>query len=144
MNAQPLLDQLASQLSISLPLSPEGTCRVSFDNDDIDFEQTETGLYIIATLADASGREDAYERLLKANYLGSETGGACIGLDANQNVFTIHTILHGDMDYSAFEKELCAFIRALRYWKEWLSLPPVKMSSEVQQTLPFDNTMLKI
>ena len=41
-------------------------------------------------------------------------------------MFTMHMELWGDMPYLAFEAKLTMFIKALRWWKEWLSLPPLK------------------
>ena len=125
MHANELVGELGARLGISLALSESGTCRVSFDSDDVDFEQSGDSLYIMAEIASAAGREDAYARLLAANWLGAESGGACIGLDAERNAFALYTVEHGDVPYEDFEARLTLFIRALRYWKEWLAQPAV-------------------
>ena len=124
MNETELLSELGRRLGISLALSEAGSCRVRFDKDTVEFEQAGKALYVMADLGTASGREDAFGRLLEANCLGAESGGACLGLDASRQEFTLHLILHGDMRYEDFEEALTRFIRALRYWKEWLALPP--------------------
>ena len=118
MNARELVAELGVKLGISLELSEAGTCRVHFDNDDVDFEQAGNALYIMADLASAAGREDSYGRLLTANSLGAESGGACIGLDAGRDTFTMYKVLRGDLNYEGFEAELALFVKALRYWKE--------------------------
>ncbi len=122
MNAQELVAELGVKLGISLELSETGTCRVHFDDDDVDFEQAGNALYIMADIASAAGREDICGRLLAANNLGAESGGACIGLDVGRNTFTMHTVFRGGANYEDFEAELTLFIKALRYWKEWIAL----------------------
>lgn len=47
--------------------------------------------------------------------------GACIGLDANRDAFALYAVFHGDVPYENFEERLILFIRALRYWKDWLT-----------------------
>ena len=123
MNAAELVAGLGAKLGFSLKLSEAGTCRVHFDDDTVDFEQSGDSLYIMADMGSASGREEAYGRLLTANCLGAESGGACIGLDGVREIFTLHVILRGDIPYEFFEAELTRFLKALRYWKEWLALP---------------------
>jgi len=124
MNAQFLLDQLGAALGVRLALGDTGTCRVYFDQDLVDFEQTADALYIMADVGSAVDRKDAYGRLLAANCLGAESGGACLSLDAGRDTFMLHTVIREEISYPAFEKELTRFIQALRYWKEWLSLNP--------------------
>ena len=123
MRANELVVELGAKLGISLHLSEAGTCRVTFDNDDVDFEQSGDALYIMAEIASGAGREDACGRLLTANWLGAESGGACIGLDAERNAFALYAVERGDVSYEEFEARLTLFIRALRYWKEWLAQP---------------------
>lgn len=120
MNAAELVTELGTKLGISLSLGESGTCRVYFD-DVVDFELSRDSLYIMAEIAPAYGREDAYARLLTANWLGAESDGACIGLDANRDAFALYAVFHGDVPYENFEERLILFIRALRYWKDWLT-----------------------
>ena len=65
---------------------------------------------------------------LKLGEAGTCRGGACIGLDAAREIFTLHVILRGDIPYEFFEAELTRFLKALRYWKEWLALPAASAS----------------
>ena len=126
MNGELLISELGRAIGIDLKLSDAGTCGVFFDDDEVLFESHAGKLYLIADLGSAAGREDAYGRLLSADYLGHESGHAVIGLDENRGEFTLHRILEGDMDYPEFEKILTLFVKAVRYWKEWLSLPPAQ------------------
>ncbi|MBQ9407010.1 MAG: type III secretion system chaperone [Desulfovibrio sp.] len=123
MNAKDLIQQLGSALGFPLELSSQNTCGVFFDQDEIIFEQHEQQLYIIADLGSSTRRLDAHMRLLEANCLGAQSGQACLGLDAQRQVFTLHRILDGELTYEQFEHILTLFIRATRYWKEWLAQP---------------------
>ena len=119
MHISELVAELGANLGISLQMSDAGTCRVIFGDDAVDFEQSGETLYIMAELAPATGREDAYARLLAANWLGAESGGACIGLDEEKNSFALWATERGDVPYPEFEARLTLFIKALRYWKEF-------------------------
>lgn len=132
MHLSELVAELGANLGISLQMSDAGTCRVIFGDDAVDFEQSGETLYIMAELAPATGREDAYARLLAANWLGAESGGACIGLDEEKNSFALWVTERGDVPYPEFEARLTLFIKALRYWKEWLSLPAAEPANQTE------------
>ena len=126
MKAEELIKELGRNLGIALELSPIGTCRASFDGDVVEFEKTDDALWVYAELGSSLHREDANQSLLAANRLGLQTGGATISLDEERNQFVMHMELWGDMPYMSFESRLVLFIKALRWWKEWLALPPLK------------------
>lgn len=130
MNGELLIGELGRALGIDLKLSDAGTCGVFFDDDEVIFESHEGQLYLIADLGPAAGRADAYGRLLAADYLGHESGQAVIGLDEDRGEFTLHRILDGEMAYPEFEKILTLFVKAVRYWKEWLAQPPAQGTGE--------------
>ena len=126
MNAQELIRELGRTLGGALELSPAGTCRAAFDSDVVDFEEDGASLWIFADLGSALHREDASQSLLAANRLGLQTGGATIALDEERSMFVMHMELWSDMPYPSFEAKLTLFIKALRWWKEWLALPPLR------------------
>jgi len=130
MNGNSLIQKLGETLGFTLELSNQNTCGVFFDEDEIIFEQHKDQLYIMADLGSSIGREDAYMRLLEANCMGAQSGQACIGLDSQREVFTLHRILDGELSYEEFERILTLFIRAIRYWKEWLVQNPSLGTSE--------------
>ena len=129
-----LIQELGNALGIELAFSDAGTCGVFFDQDEILFEVNEGRLFIMADLGPSEGRSDAAMRLLRAANLGLETGFACAGLDEARGQFTLCRVLEGDLPYADFEKLLAVFVGAVRYWKEWLALPP---SSAQQEERPF-------
>ena len=136
MNIEQLIDELGHALGIDLKLSEAGTCGVLFDKDEIFFERHEGQLYLIAELGSAAGREDAYRRVLEADYLGHECGQGAIGIDANRREFVLHRVLDGEMDYPEFEKVLTVFVQATRYWKKWLEQPHAALNGAEASHLP--------
>ena len=118
MNRKALIRELGKALGFELEMSTQNTCGVFFDKDEVVFELHETQLYIMADLGSSAGRTDAHTRLLEANCMGAQSGQACLGLDSQREVFTLHRILEGELTSAEFEKALTLFIRALRYWKE--------------------------
>ena len=66
MRANELVVELGVKLGIPLRLSEAGTCRVTFDDDDVDFEQSGDALYIMAEIASAAGREDSPQNPLSS------------------------------------------------------------------------------
>lgn len=144
MNAEQLIKELGRALGVELAFSPEGTCRVALDGDVVDFEKTLSSLWVMADLGSARNREDASSSLLAANCLGMQTGGATIALDEERGVFTMHLELWGDVPYPSCEARLTMFVKALRWWKEWLALPPLAVAQK-QDGQGFDPfTALKV
>ena len=131
-----LIQELGQTLGISLTLPESGTCGVIFDEDEVSFEVNDGRLFIMADIAPAEGHEEALPRLLRAANLGLETGYSCIGIDDTRGQFTLCRILEGEWTYPEFEKALSIFVLAVRYWKDWLALPPAEASKTEFE--PFD------
>lgn len=127
MNAEELVRELGRTLNIALELGPQGTCRVELDGDVVDFEKSGDKLYVMADLGSSLYREDAHACLLAANCLGAQTGGATIGIDAARSLFTMHLVIP-ETTFESFEADMTLFLKALRWWKEWLTLPPLPRS----------------
>ena len=136
MTPEELIKELGRTLGAPMELSPVGTCRAAFDGDVVEFEKADDALWIYAELGSSLHREDASQSLLAANRLGIQTGGATISLDEERSQFVMHVELWGDMPYEAFESRLVLFIKALRWWKEWLALPPLKSVVRQASALP--------
>lgn len=118
-----------------------------FDGDVVDFEASGGLLYVMADLGSSLNREDAHASLLAANCLGAQTGGATIGIDMNRAMFTLHRTV-ADVPYSTFEADIALFMKVLRWWKEWLSLPPLpslgKRKTDAHDFDPFAAHSLRI
>ncbi|MCR5537269.1 MAG: type III secretion system chaperone [Succinivibrio sp.] len=115
-----LIEELAKTLKIKLEFSKHDSCGVFFDQDEICFERNNKQLYLIAVLGDASNRADAYQRLLAADFLGAQSGQAVISLDSQRDEFVLHRVIDGSIEFADFENILTDFVKATRYWKQWL------------------------
>ncbi|MCR4667245.1 MAG: hypothetical protein K5657_08120 [Desulfovibrio sp.] len=73
MDREKVPGELAHTSGVDLKLSDAGSCGMMFDNDGIIFERHgETNC--ILSLGSASGREDACNRMVCANYIVLESG----------------------------------------------------------------------
>ncbi len=118
--ANELLPSLGDILGIAMMPGEGGACRVLFGETAVDFQVSGEQLFLIADLASAEGRESEFPALLKADWLGSETQGAVLGLDGQKRVFTLHMMLTGSLEVEEFKTLLANFVRAVRDWKERL------------------------
>jgi hypothetical protein len=57
--------------------------------------------------------------------------------------FPLCRIPEGALAYPDFERVLAVFVRAVRYWKKWLALPP-ETASSVPFSQPPDLFALKV
>ena len=121
MTSEELVTTLGNKLGIFLELE-DGVCGLSIDGDEISIEDNEYGLFLIASLASSVDKEQACDRLLRANYLGSQSNGCTISLDEEHDEFVLHLNIIGEISYEVFEQRLQSFVQALKYWKEWLEL----------------------
>ncbi len=124
-----LVKELGARLGISLALNENGLCSVNFDKDTVDFELSGNDLYLIAELGlvQAGADKEFYKQLLEANFLGTKTAGAAISLDPDkENMVVLHKKIVTPMEYTDFEKAVEFFVKAVRYWKEYIALPRVQ------------------
>lgn len=144
MIASELIKELGARVGISLALNENGLCSVIFDNDTVDFELSGNDLYLIAELGFVqTADKDFYKQLLEANYLGAKTAGAAISLDPDkENTVVLHKKLAMPMEYADFEKDVEFFVKAVRYWKEFIALPRTQ-KNEASTNMDY-NAMIRI
>ena len=142
MNANELITRLGEKLGFEISLSAEGTCIITFGEEEIGFEETSTDLFFIATIGNVNDNITVLKRFLRANFLGNETGGAYISID-NEN-FMLHRQISLPRDYQDFEVVLSNFVVTLRYWKEWLNLPQEENNQEIPENLFFNEGMMRV
>lgn len=144
MIASELIKELGARVGISLALNENGLCSVIFDKDTVDFELSGNDLYLIAELGFVqTADKDFYKQLLEANYLGAKTAGAAISLDPDrENTVMLHKKLATPMEYADFEKNLEFFVKAVRYWKEFIALPRTQ-KNEASTNMDY-NAMIRI
>lgn len=138
-----LVKELGARLGISLALNENGLCSVNFDKDTVDFELSGNDLFLIAELGfvQAGADKEFYKQLLEANFLGTKTAGATISLDPDkEHTVMLHKKIVTPMEYTDFEKAVEFFVKAVRYWKEFIALPRVQKNE-----MPLDvHSMIRI
>ena len=119
MDYDALIAELGKNIGLEgLAFDSDGSCSVVFDDkDEIFFEKNSGKMLIIAPLGPAAGRENLFRSVLEANFLGGQAAFGSIGINADQDEFTLARVLEGDERYEEFEKSLLIFIQCLRKWK---------------------------
>jgi hypothetical protein len=87
---------------------------------DVLLQEMEKGLYFHANicLCPQQKKEDLFLYLMRANLLGRGTGGASIGLDAQEKFLTLSRSLAYEVNYMEFKEKLEDFVNYLLYWRE--------------------------
>lgn len=113
---QRFLGELGSRLGIRLTLDEDGACAMTYGGGErvTAVAADGTGCVILhAPVAPlpASGREAFYERVLKLNLMGAETGGCVLGLDEGGAAIVLAHVqsLH-ELDARGFENLLANFV----------------------------------
>ncbi|MBF8263134.1 MAG: sycE [Parachlamydiales bacterium] len=75
-------------------------------------------LHAQASPCPANKREDLFMRLMRANFLGQGTGGARIGLDADEKSLTLSQGFPYEMNYPHFKESVEDFVNYVVYWRE--------------------------
>ncbi|MCR5537175.1 MAG: type III secretion system chaperone [Succinivibrio sp.] len=136
MDGAELIRQLGQKIGISdLALSQENSCGVLFDDDDVLFEVHNGNLFIVAEIGRGAeaDREKLFEIFMDANHLGHATGFGSLGYDPEREMFTLTRVLPEEIEFAKFEEQLVLFIKALRYWKNYLKNGgPVEEESSAQ------------
>lgn len=126
MNAPDAIKELGLLLGHpELALGEDGTCRLSFDKRlDVDFELLNDGRTLhlssavsILELED----EESLEKLLKANLLGTETGGAFFSLSPEGEVLFEQRLRMDGLDLTGFSQAVESFVNHLDGWEERLT-----------------------
>ncbi|MCR5535922.1 MAG: type III secretion system chaperone [Succinivibrio sp.] len=121
MDADLLISRLGTQLGISdLIFSEDGTCSIQFDDDEICFEKNGRYLFVIANLGDSECADTIYGQMLEGNYLGRYSALGELGIDAENDWFTLTRVFEGDVSFTQFEKDVVLFIKVVRFWKQQL------------------------
>lgn len=122
MTLKELLEKLRSELSLDIPKFDAEKKTKLFINPElsIDLHGLEPGFSLHANIAPIAlkKREELYVYLMRANFLGQGTGGARIGMDANENFLTLSHGFEYEMDYQTFKESIEDFVNYVLYWRE--------------------------
>ena len=123
------LAELIRELGAGLELSDvepdeDGAATIVIDDTlEIVVEPGEGGQGVLISAAvgalPADAREATLAELLEANLMGQGVGAAALAIDPDQEEIVLcRVILKSDLDFDDFDKELVAFVDALRFWRE--------------------------
>ncbi|NGX60631.1 MAG: hypothetical protein K940chlam9_00097 [Chlamydiae bacterium] len=121
---QHFIDQISMGLALGQPLEPnqEGAYILSLDSDlQIEIRENEEGnvsLYSVLVPLLEEGLEELYLRLMSANLLGRETGGAVLGIDKEKKQVILKTFFPDEVTYREFYEGLEDFANYAESWRE--------------------------
>lgn len=117
-----LLEQLCTELQIDCPLINAEKCATLSINPTLvlDLRDLSPGFSLHAKISSLAiqKREDIYIYLMRANFLGQGTGGARIGMDADENFLTLSHGFSYEQDYQTFKESIEDFVNYVLYWRE--------------------------
>ena len=119
------LHQLIEDLELESlsPKDDKGMYLLTFNPTlTISFKALDPGIFVFTSISPIpeKKREELFILLMKANFLGQGTGGACLGMDAEEKLITLSLSLPFDMNYKTFKETIEDFANFTDYWKEEL------------------------
>lgn len=122
MTLKQLLEKLCAELSVPCPIFDEEKMAALPINSEltIDLRDLSPGFSLHAKVIPIAikKREELYIYLMRANFLGQGTGGARIGMDADENFLTLSHGFAYEMDYQTFKESVEDFVNYALYWRE--------------------------
>ncbi|MCR5535921.1 MAG: type III secretion system chaperone [Succinivibrio sp.] len=118
--AEQLLGELGRRANLSLNISAQGTCSLTFGNEELFFEIRDELLFIMADLGSSHGMDTMFRELLEGCNLGAYSAFGSIGIDEVRHEFVMTRVLSAQVDYEDFEQLLSLFVRTVRQWKSKL------------------------
>ena len=114
--------QLFKELNIDGGSLPKDLTTVSLEVDGTNVVLTDAqpGFELSATVGDApvERAEPLFVKLLRANFLGQATKGACLGIDEEGRHIVISLAVPTVRNYRQFHDVLEDFINAVSFWKQ--------------------------
>lgn len=121
MQLKEMVQQVASELGIETPKLDSQKAYVVVINPTltITLRDLAPGFSLFSLVANCPvrKREELFIYLMKANFLGQGTGGARIGLDADEKVLTLSVGFPYEMNYQHFKESVEDFVNYVVYWR---------------------------
>ena len=115
------LKQLCEELTIpSVPkANEEKLIPLRIGKESLSLKDLEPGVSLQGSicLCPQQRKELLFIYLMRANLLGQGTGGARIGLDAEEKFLTLSLGLPYEMNYQTFKETIEDFVNYLIYWR---------------------------
>jgi len=121
MKLMDMVKQLASELSIAPPKEDRMPCVLGINASlAVTVRDLNPGFSLVSPITDCPNRkrEDLFIYLMRANFLGQGTGGARIGLDADEKVLTLSIGFPYEMNYQHFKESVEDFVNYIVYWRD--------------------------
>jgi hypothetical protein len=116
-----MVEQLSSELGMEMPKWDQRTTCVLAINAAlaVTIRELTPGFSLNSLITDcpARKREDLFIYLMMANFLGQGTGGARIGLNADEKVLTLSVGFPYEMNYQHFKESVEDFVNYVVYWR---------------------------
>lgn len=117
-----LLEQLCGELSIDCPaIDREKQATLAINPEySLQIWDLDPGFALQSKIEEVptKKRDDFYIYLMRANFLGQGTGGARIGMDANEKFLTLSLGFSYEMNYQTFKESIEDFVNYVAYWRE--------------------------
>jgi hypothetical protein len=114
--------QLFKELNLESGTLPRDLATISLDvgGAAIVLMDAQPGIELSATIGDVPTErtEPLFIKLLRANFLGQATKGACLGLDEEGRHIVISMAVPAVRSYRQFHDALEDFINAVSFWKQ--------------------------
>ena len=122
MKLQEMVERLASELGIAMPEPNQQKTYVLAINSTLTLSVLDLApgfsFHSVAIPCPAKKREELFIYLMRANFLGQGTGGARIGLDADEKVLTLSQGFPYEMNYQTFKETIEDFANYVIYWRD--------------------------
>jgi hypothetical protein len=124
--AQELLGEFGRSTGLGeLALDEDNYCALLIDDGlviNMEFDEQERQLVLYSLLGEPAVEPlAAYQRLLRANYLGRECGGATFGLRPDNSVVLSQSMALPGLDLKDFTARLERFINEVEAWTKQLA-----------------------
>lgn len=115
-----LMELLCEDLAIEMPKLKEGKLGfLRLGAYVVEMRELDPGISLTAPIGPLpKEKEDAFTYCLRANLLGQGTGGARIGLSANERFLTLSLGLPYELDYQTFKDAVENFVNYLAHWQK--------------------------
>jgi len=121
MQLKEMVQQLTSELRIEMPKIDPQKAYVAVIHSTLQVAIRDLApgfsLFSVVTECPNKKREDLFIYLMRANFLGQGTGGARIGLDADEKVLTLSVGFPYEMNYQHFKESVEDFVNYIAYWR---------------------------
>jgi len=117
-----LLEVLAARLHLPVPFRKEDTAyhvAITGQHTITAFPlATSFLLWARISACPVQRREECLTLVMRANFLGQGTGGAVIGLDAEEKYLTLSLTIPYEVEFKTFNELLDDFVNYVDYWRE--------------------------